>query len=188
MPAALGGKCPPRWIVRPARRGATTQLVPLRRADPAQIQQAVNMIRDAALRTEPGETLAAVPVSQPGKPRSAVNLVSMIFQPAARRRRRHPPTNHRTRRRKKRHRTRHRKSRSPAHRPRHSLSSRSCPPHPARRKAPSRRVCWVMCKSNSCRNLGWSSCAATVAMWNGSRRSSMKSKSRAKSRVPRFKW
>lgn len=41
------------------------------------------MIRDAALRTDPGETLAAVPVSQPGKPRNAVNLVSMIFQPAA---------------------------------------------------------------------------------------------------------
>lgn len=66
----------------PTARGMTTQLVPLRRADPAQVQQAVSMIRDAALRTQSGETLAAVPVSQPGKPRSAVNLVSMIFQDA----------------------------------------------------------------------------------------------------------
>ncbi|MHB8861630.1 MAG: type II secretion system protein GspD [Pirellulaceae bacterium] len=66
----------------PSSQGATTQLVPVRRADPAQVQQAINMIRDAALRTAPGETLAAVPVSQPGQPRSGVNLVSMIFQQA----------------------------------------------------------------------------------------------------------
>ncbi len=63
-------------------RGGTTQLVPLRRADPAKIREAVTAIRDAGLRTAPGETMAAVPVSQPGRPRDATNLVSMIFQSA----------------------------------------------------------------------------------------------------------
>ena len=66
----------------PHAPGATTQLVPVRRADPAQVQQAVSMIRDAALRTEPGQSMAAVPVSQPGRPRSGIGLVSMIFQEA----------------------------------------------------------------------------------------------------------
>ncbi len=62
-------------------QAVTTQLVPLRRADPAKVREAVTAIRDAALRTSPGETLAAVPVSQPGRPREASGLVSMIFQP-----------------------------------------------------------------------------------------------------------
>ena len=32
-------------------RGSTTQLVPLRRADPAKVREAITAIRDAALRT-----------------------------------------------------------------------------------------------------------------------------------------
>jgi type II secretion system protein D len=66
----------------PHSSGSMTQLVPVRRADPAQVQQAVSMIRDAALRAEPGQSMAAVPVSQPGRPRSGIDLVSMIFQEA----------------------------------------------------------------------------------------------------------
>ncbi len=62
---------------------ATTQLVPVRRADPAQVQQAVSMIRDAALRTDPGETMAAVPIAPAARSRGGVNLVSMIFRPEA---------------------------------------------------------------------------------------------------------
>ncbi len=61
-------------------KGGSTQLVPLRRADPAKIRKAVSMIRDAALRTIPGETIAAVPV-EPDKPdHFAARMVSMIFQ------------------------------------------------------------------------------------------------------------
>jgi type II secretion system protein D len=57
-----------------------TQLVPLRRADPSKIRQAVSMIRDAALRMIPGEAVAAVPI-EPQKPdHLAARLVSMIFQ------------------------------------------------------------------------------------------------------------
>ena len=63
-------------------QGGTTQLVPLRRADPAKVREAVTAIRDAALRTAPGETMTAVPVSQSGTHRDASSLVSMIFQPA----------------------------------------------------------------------------------------------------------
>jgi type II secretion system protein D len=63
-------------------RGATTQLVPLRRADPAKVREAITAIRDAALRTSPGETMAAVSVTQAAQSRDATNLVSMIFQPA----------------------------------------------------------------------------------------------------------
>ena len=55
----------------PTAPGAATQLVPLRRADPAQVQQAVTMIRDAALRANQGDTLAAVPIGQAGRPRGA---------------------------------------------------------------------------------------------------------------------
>jgi general secretion pathway protein D len=61
-------------------KGGSTQLVPLRRADPAKIRKAVSMIRDAALRTIPGEAIAAVPV-EPDKPdHFAARMVSMIFQ------------------------------------------------------------------------------------------------------------
>jgi len=59
-----------------------TQLVALRRADPAQIQQAVTMIRDAALRANQGDTIATVPIGQTSRPRTGVNLASMVFQPA----------------------------------------------------------------------------------------------------------
>ena len=59
-----GVKSPLPWIGHRACRGATTQLVPLRRADPAKVREAVTMIRDAALRTAPGETMAAVPVAR----------------------------------------------------------------------------------------------------------------------------
>ncbi len=63
-------------------QGGATQLVPLRRADPAKIVQAVAMIRDAALRTLPGEAVAAVSL-EPDKPQHfAGKLVSMIFQTA----------------------------------------------------------------------------------------------------------
>ncbi len=62
-------------------RGGATQLIPLRHADPAKVREAVAAIRDAALRMAPGDTMAAVPVSQQGRPRDdASNLVSMIFQ------------------------------------------------------------------------------------------------------------
>ncbi len=63
-------------------RGGTTQLVPLQRADPAKVSEAVNAIRDAGLRAVPGEAVAAVPLPQKGRRPSATNLVSMIFQPA----------------------------------------------------------------------------------------------------------
>jgi general secretion pathway protein D len=64
------------------RADATTSLVPLRQADPADVQQAVSMIRDAALRTDAGETVATVPVGEKKRQGRASALVSMIFQPA----------------------------------------------------------------------------------------------------------
>ncbi len=64
-------------------RNGTTQLVALRRADPAKVSEAVSAIRDAALRTTPGETVTAVPLPQADPRPDATNkLVSMIFQPA----------------------------------------------------------------------------------------------------------
>ncbi len=59
----------------------TTQLVPLQRADPEQVRETVTMIRDAAIRTAPGQTMATVPVAKDAAARKNNGLVSMIFQP-----------------------------------------------------------------------------------------------------------
>ncbi len=66
----------------PSTSNTTTQLVPLHRADPAKIRETIGAIRDAALRANPGQALAAVPVGQGNQRRDASNLVSMILQPA----------------------------------------------------------------------------------------------------------
>lgn len=58
----------------------TTELVPLQRADPAKVRKAVTMIRDAALRTQPGESMAAMPIANPSQRHGPAELVSMIFQ------------------------------------------------------------------------------------------------------------
>ncbi|MFO7905430.1 MAG: secretin N-terminal domain-containing protein [Planctomycetota bacterium] len=62
--------------------GEATQLVPLRRADPAKVREAIAAIRDAARRREPGETMATVPFSQAGRRPDSLDLASMIFRPA----------------------------------------------------------------------------------------------------------
>ena len=69
------------WIEPRNSRGGTTQLVPLHRADPEKVHEAITMIRDASLRSQPGETMATLPVSRRGASRTASGLVSMIFQP-----------------------------------------------------------------------------------------------------------
>ncbi len=66
----------------PGTSEVATQLVPLRRADPAQIQQAVTMIHDAALRANRDDTIATLPLTQGAKSRNGVNLASMIFRQA----------------------------------------------------------------------------------------------------------
>ncbi|MFW6171915.1 MAG: secretin N-terminal domain-containing protein, partial [Planctomycetota bacterium] len=59
-----------------------TRLVPLRRADPAKVREAITAIRDAALRWEPGETMATVPLSRTRRRPDSLDLASMIFRPA----------------------------------------------------------------------------------------------------------